>query len=613
MNSITELLSPLDDLEIICEEHGIPCLGLCSNILCKEKTRFLCMKCIKSQNTCITKEKHELVSLSEMLFRFMKKKEESKEIIIKDIQKMDTIIKEYDKNELNNILIQFKSIKEEKSIKIIEAKLCDLIKNFIESFKIKNNYKLEKLKRYSKTNTNNENDIKILLNIRMPEIDNNINSNKKLKEIIKNGCKLSSTKNFVNSIKLLNNKNKLTNIEKNLNKKIYVNNVCSNISNINNNKLKLENKIDLLLNEMEKKFDEKMEQIEKSIILPNEDKSMYISFKSSFISFSSDPSNLEYKEDICNTAHRFNSIDKVFCAFKSFSKESFIVWGTPFYTIEFFNIEKNKVINTIKNAHSNIIYSCRHYQDKKNQDDFIITSSYDKYVKVWNLKTFSCILNIPNTHNNNYIYSACILCDENENINYVISSSPNDFMKIWDFNGRLLNRLGQSDGNTYFIDTFYDNQNKTYYILNGNSTDVKSYTFKDGELYKRYKSNPQSWHMSIIVYENKERHILIESDGNGYIRMWDFHKANLIKSILSSNFVNLRGICLWNEKYLFAASNDHQIKLIDLINGKYVKFYKEHTSTVCTLEKIIHNKYGECLVSQGLDGKIKIWASIKNN
>ena len=115
--------------------------------------------------------------------------------------------------------------------------------------------------------------------------------------------------------------------------------------------------------------------------------------------------------------------------------------------------------------------------------------------------------------------------------------------------------------------------------------------------------------MSAIVYESNEQQILIESDGNGYIRMWDFHKANLIKSFFTNYLVNLRGICLWNEKYLFAGASDHQIKLFDLINGKYVKFYKEHISSVCTLDKIKSSKFGECLVSQGLDGKIKIWSA----
>ena len=317
---------------------------------------------------------------------------------------------------------------------------------------------------------------------------------------------------------------------------------------------------------------------------------------------------LIFKGDICNTAHKMNSINKVFCAFKTFSNESYIVWGTPFFNIEFFDLEKNTIVYTIKNAHLNIIYSCRHYPDTKNKIDYLITSSFDRNVKVWNIKDFSNKTIINNAHQSNYIYSVSILCEENENKNYIITSCINDFIKVWDFFFFFLEKMGQMDENIYFVDTFYDTKNKKYYILSGNYSDVKSYDFKSGELYKRYKGMPQSWHMSALVYENKEQQILIESDGNGYIRMWEFHKANLIKSIFTSYLVNLRGICLWNDRYLFAGANDHQIKLFDLIEGKFIKCYKEHISSVCTLEKIKSKKYGECLLSQGLDGKIKIWS-----
>ena len=362
------------------------------------------------------------------------------------------------------------------------------------------------------------------------------------------------------------------------------------------------------MNKLEEKFDEKMKEIESSIIPQKEKVSFNSSSQDSFIRFASDPNKLIYKGDLCDTAHKFNSIDKVFCAFKSFSGESYVVWGTPIYSLEFFNIEKNQIINTIKEAHMNIIFSCRHYPDKKNKIDYIITSSYDRNVKIWNLKSFSYNL-IVNTHNNNYIYSVCLLFEENENKSYVITSSPSDFMKVWDFTGKLLDRLGLSDEGTYFIDTYYDSKNNKYYILNGNVNDVKSYSFSDRKPYKKYIGIPQSWHMSALVYQSNEQEILIESDGNGFIRLWEFHTSNLIKSIFTYSFILLRGICFWNEKYLFAGANDHQIKLYDLINGKFVKLYKEHTSAVCTLEKIVHKKYGECLLSQALDGKIKIWSS----
>lgn len=605
MKSLSEQLSPFDNIDILCEEHGIPCIGLCSNIYCQTKTKLLCMKCINSQKTCITKEKHELITISELLFRFFKSEESNRDNLIKENQNMIKIINEYNKVELNNIISTYKSIKGEMSLEKIKTLLFEIIDSFIDSFKTNNKNKLKKLKEFSKINNDEEKDINILLNTKFPNIDKkNINDNKNINCLIEEGCKMSSPYNFTNSIKLLNDNKKCSEIINNLNKKIYVNNICGNISK---RKEKLESNIDSILNELETKFDEKMKEIENSIIPPKE-KTPINSSQNSFIRFSSNPNNLIYKGDLCDTAHKFNSIDKVFCAFKSFSGDSYVVWGTPIYSLEFFNIEKNKIINTIKEAHMNIIFSCRHYPDKKNKIDYIITSSYDRNVKIWNLKSFSYNL-IANTHNNNYIYSVCLLFEENENKSYVITSSPSDFMKIWDFTGKLIDTFGLSDEGTYFIDVHYDTKNNKYYILNGNVNDVKSYSFNDRKIYKKYLGKPQSWHMSALVYQYNEQEILIESDGNGYIRLWEFHTANLIKSIFTYSFILLRGICLWNEKYLFAGANDHQIKLYDLINGKFVKLYKEHTSVVCTLEKIVHNKYGECLLSQGLDGKIKIWSS----
>ena len=102
MESLSNLLSPFDDLELfICEEHGMPCIGLCSNYMCKQRAKFLCMKCIKSGETCITKEKHELITLTE----------ENKSFDLMEIQTMNQIIKDYNKSELNKISEQFRSLK----------------------------------------------------------------------------------------------------------------------------------------------------------------------------------------------------------------------------------------------------------------------------------------------------------------------------------------------------------------------------------------------------------------------------------------------------------------------------------------------------------------------
>ena len=100
---------------------------------------------------------------------------------------------------------------------------------------------------------------------------------------------------------------------------------------------------------------------------------------------------------------------------------------------------------------------------------------------------------------------------------------------------------------------------------------------------------------------------LIESCYDGNIRIWDFHKGNLLNKINISNEW-LRGICLWNKNYLFVGCDDKTIKLIDLNKNIIIKDLIKANRDMLTVKKICHYKYGECLVSQGWkDEQIKLW------
>ena len=68
------------------------------------------------------------------------------------------------------------------------------------------------------------------------------------------------------------------------------------------------------------------------------------------------------------------------------------------------------------------------------------------------------------------------------------------------------------------------------------------------------------------------------------------------------------GICIWNSNYLFTGSKDNSIKLIDIKNLKIVKSLNGHNNYVCTIRKIVHPKYGGCIISQSWhNDDIKIW------
>ena len=603
MESLSEIFSPFDDLEIICEEHGLPCIGLCCNYCCKEKTKFLCMKCVKSGNTCITKERHELITLSEMLYRFFLI-EENKSVNILHIQEMEQIINEWKLEDLEKVTQNFKSIQGQKYKKfdIIKTMTSNLIKDIIQAIKEQNINKLNEINFKSK-NIPNQVEKDLLFKMYIPS--ENITKNKDdIITYINNKYQSKNANDFVNQVKFLFDTHQFIKVAKNINDQIYIN----QLTNITEDKKeKLNSKIDSILKDLEADLDSKLSLVEEEIILSTENPSIYTSYNFSF-KLQNDPQELVFKKDICSNAHKTNSIDRVFCAFKSFLGEALIVWGSSNNNIEYYDCEKEKIVKTFHQAHSQTIFSCRHYPYVKKRIDYIITSSYDRTVKLWDYTQNSYDLCISNAHGGYYIYSVSVLFNIQEDKNYVITSSSNEKMKVWDFKGNYIRNFGQDSESTYFIDVYYNKMKKQYYIINANSVDVKSYEFDTGNLYHKYKGIPQTWHMSAVINETKQGQLLIESDGTGRIRIWDFNTANLLKNIASTYSLNLRGICLWNDRYLFAAGNDYQVKLFDLEEGKFIKSFKGHSSTVCTIEKIKHPKYGGCLVSQGLDGKLKLWA-----
>ena len=603
MESLSEIFSPFDDLEIICEDHGLPCIGLCCDYCCKEKVKFLCMKCVKSGNTCITKEKHELITLSEMLYRFFLI-EENKSVNISQIQEMEQIVNEWKAEELEKVTQNFKSIQGQKYKKFDDIKkiTSNLIKDIIQAIKEQNINKLNEIN-YKSKNIANPSEKELIFKMNIPK--ENITKNKDdIIKYINKKYESTNANDFVNQVKFLFDTHQFIKVAKNMNDQIYVN----QLTNINEEKKeKMNSKIDSILKELEADLDSKLNQVEEEIILSMDNPSIYTSYNFSF-KLQNDPQELVFKKDICSNAHKTNSIDRVFCAFKSFLGEALIVWGSSSNNIEYYDCEKEKIVKTFHQAHSQTIFSCRHYPYVKKRIDYIITSSYDRTVKLWDYNQNSYDLCISNAHGGYYIYSVSILFNIQEDKNYVITSSSNEKMKVWDFKGKYIRNFGQDSESTYFIDVYYSKWKKQYYIINANSVDVKSYEFDTGNLYHKYKGIPQTWHMSAVINETKQGQLLIESDGTGRIRIWDFNTANLLKNIASTYSLNLRGICLWNDRYLFAAGNDYQVKLFDLEEGKFIKSFKGHSSTVCTIEKIKHPKYGGCLISQGLDGKLKLWA-----
>lgn len=331
--------------------------------------------------------------------------------------------------------------------------------------------------------------------------------------------------------------------------------------------------------------------------------------------FSSDPKRLIFTKDLPEEALAWATTDDTFALFKSLSaNETFIVYAKEDFSIECYDLNKEKISITIPKAHEDFISSIRHYPNKKSKRDYIITACNDCSIKLWDTKSWNCIVNIPNTHNKEKfggsLRSVSFFYDKYSKQEFLITSSKleEEFIKVWNMKGELIKKINESnDEYTYFIESFDDNYLNTNFIISGNNKYCKSFNFNNNELYKKYyDKDSNDWHMSIVIICSNNILKMIEGSLDGNIRIWDFHTAELIQKIKIKGGV--RGLCLWNDKYLIGAGSNKEIVLVDIEKGYCIKNFEGHENVVCSVKKISLNNYGECLVSQGYnEKKIKLW------
>ena len=322
------------------------------------------------------------------------------------------------------------------------------------------------------------------------------------------------------------------------------------------------------------------------------------------------PKDIKLLSNLTKDSFAYVILNNTFTVFKSINNIIYLIYCNINNSIVCYNLENNKIINEIKNNHDEYITNFKHYYDKNNKRDLIMSISLDdNNIRIWDICNWECILNIQNINSDGYLYSACFLYDKGKI--YIVTSNFNllntpELIKIFDFNGHKINEIEESNEITYIISNYYDNNLSKNYIITGNLGFVKSYDFKKRKLYHKYCDKDNGTHLSALI--NKRNNIveLIESCFDGNIRIWNFHSGQLLNKIKINKW--LTSICIWNNNNLFIGCYDKSIKLIDLKNEKIIKSLDGHNDWVLTIKEINHPKYGKCLISQGRrKDQIKMW------
>ena len=314
-------------------------------------------------------------------------------------------------------------------------------------------------------------------------------------------------------------------------------------------------------------------------------------------------------------------IDRTFTVFKSLKNEYLLIYSYSEnyknYSLKCYDILKDKSMTKVQKAHSERIFTCSHFLDKYKMRDLLITSAFDKKIKIWNItNNFQVIYEKKPDYyfkENTYLLSENILSDKNK-IYLIVSAyeiNSNGYDLLYYNTSKKIDwrHFENSRDNTNFLDIFYNNGNPE--IITANLGNVKIYNFQNKKLIKLFHDNNNKLnYLSAIVkkdsFNNKN---IIVSAGDGLLRIWDYNNPNnLLQSIKTYLNVWLIGLELINDRYLYAAGADGNIKEFDLKKNFMSRNLNRNNSTdpLFTLRYININGR-DYLFSHSHKGLIELW------
>ena len=300
----------------------------------------------------------------------------------------------------------------------------------------------------------------------------------------------------------------------------------------------------------------------------------------------SNPINFKYKKVLIKKAHvnlensNINAfIDKTFDVFKSLNNQYLLICSYSDnykdYALLAVEITKEKLLFSKKNAHSERIFTCSHHLDEYNKRDLLITGSFDRTIKIWNINNgFELLYKKRPDYEfkeNTYLLSESLLACNN-NIYLIVSAYElySEGYNILMYNLKNLDKFGilkDSKDNTNYLEIYYEL--KIPLIIAANCGNIKIFDFKRNRLIKTFSDNNNKINfLSTVIQLYRDKICLISSSSDGFLRIWDYNNPSVlvykIQSYLNNWLIGLK--LIENNKYLLAGCADGSIKEFDLLH-----------------------------------------------
>ena len=250
-------------------------------------------------------------------------------------------------------------------------------------------------------------------------------------------------------------------------------------------------------------------------------------------------------------------------------------------------------------GHTSSIHSVTITPDGKN----IISGSWDKTIKIWDIKSSECIRTL---YGHTGSVNSIVVTPDGKTI---ISGSNDETIRLWDIkSGECLNTF---EGHTSYICSLTITPNREIIISGSSDLSIKLWDIKSGECLNTFKDY-SCVHSLAITPDGKT---IISGYDCGSIKLWDIKNGECIKTLKAYNegytpLTKINSIVVTpNGKTIISGSHDETIRLWDIKSGECLNTLKTYRPKGFTsyIYSVAVTPDGKNIISGSNDQTIKIW------
>ena len=290
-----------------------------------------------------------------------------------------------------------------------------------------------------------------------------------------------------------------------------------------------------------------------------------------------------------------------------------------YHYISLIDLSNNKEIQTLI-GHTDRVVTCRFFEDPFKGKQYLISADRKYKVKVWELTDNGKLIFDKELKEgyDNFIYSVLMIFEAKKM--YAVTSTlgsgeTNVFTIDSDQQPKKLQET--KDLNIYYLDYWFEEKDadgkSVHHIIQCGKNKILITQFNDEKEthYEIATDEKYANNLCGMVYKKGDKDLLITSATRGLIKIIDLKERKEIHSyehqdVFFYNFVR------WNDQYiLLYEAMQRRILVLDSDNN-----YKIVSKVLCPemyydrfIRKVDHPKYGESILSVGIDWKVKLYCN----